>query len=195
MTAHDRRHVVATGGSPTSWPQATDRDRDSIAILGVAGLTVAAVVALSDDGKSRSAGATSTSATVEPAIDPCLVGQWRLATGTNGLTEPEGTYVISGGSGTLRNVEADGTERFDFSDAAPYTGTAASGPVTVVYRGTALGGLSSVRWNRYRKCGLHRYRRDAHHRRDHPGSDDRLHLRGTWHLLVHEDDLDRSQCR
>ena len=85
------------------------------------------MVALGDDGESPSAVATSTSAAVEAALDPCLVGRWRLATGTNGFEDRQrDIYLTSGGGGTLRSVEADGTERFDFSESAPYTGTAAA---------------------------------------------------------------------
>lgn len=122
-----------------------------------AGPVMAGVLLLSACGggsttasSSSSASATASSAastpTADASVDACVVGTWTSVSESGTATMPDGTSVsMSGGSGVVDVVKADGTVHDDYSSAQPEVGTSSTGvEYDIVTTGTLDGGLAAT---------------------------------------------------
>ena len=86
-----------------------------------------------------------TAAPIQPIVDPCVVGQWYSTSATSFYKEDAGpTDYTTGGAGSVRTIQSDGTETYDETNSTPFVGRASNGRTLVmVFRGTSAGQLTA----------------------------------------------------
>ena len=83
------------------------------------------------------AGGTPTpTASLNPDIDACAVGTWKVVTHTEDLKVPDvGTIKLNGGKGATFTLSEDGTAVFDYGAGTEYTGSFSGQDVRLVIEG------------------------------------------------------------
>lgn len=82
---------------------------------------------------------TPTAKLPPPVVDSCLVGTWKSSNQTSSYVDGTTTVPLSGGSGELLTLNADGSFTDGFGDAQALTGTANGHQYIVSVSGDATG--------------------------------------------------------
>ncbi len=103
----------------------------------------ATAFALCSCNSSQNGGASPTPTAV--ALDHCLVGTWKSANISGGITVGGSRVTLSGGEGEVLTITATGSINTDDSNTAPLTGTGTDGSgYKLTQSGSATGTISAT---------------------------------------------------